>query len=74
MRGYGGDGDLAVKATLALANLQNQCDPSRLEQTSHISFDGNGNLYVADSNNQRIRRIGADGIINTVAGSGSARQ
>jgi len=70
VRGYNGDGDLAANATLALANLQNPCDPQKLEQTSHISFDATGNLYIADSNNQRIRRIGVDGVISTVAGSG----
>ena len=29
-------------------------------------------LYVADTGNSRVRRIGTDGIIRTVAGNGSA--
>ena len=29
-----------------------------------------GNLYIADRNNNRIRRVGPDGIIITVAGNG----
>ena len=70
VRGFSGDGDPAISAILGLANVQNPCDPARLEQTSHISFDAAGNLYLADSNNQRIRRIAADGTISTVAGSG----
>ncbi len=70
VRGFSGDGNLAAKATLALANVQNPCDPARFEQTSHLAFDAAGNLYIADSNNQRIRRIGTDGVISTVAGSG----
>jgi uncharacterized protein (TIGR03437 family) len=70
VRGFAGDGELATRATLALANVQNPCDPLTFEQTSHISFDSAGNLYIADSNNQRIRRIGSNGVISTVAGSG----
>ena len=45
--------------------------PTRFEQTSHISFDTKGNLYIADSNNQRIRRIDPAGVITTIAGDGT---
>jgi trimeric autotransporter adhesin len=38
-----------------------------------IAFDAAGNLYIADYNNSRIRRVAAGtGIITTVAGSGLA--
>jgi len=70
VRGGGGDGGPAVAAELALANLQNECDPLRFEQTSHISLDSRGNLYIADSNNHRIRVISSQGVMTTVAGSG----
>jgi uncharacterized repeat protein (TIGR02543 family) len=33
--------------------------------------DSSGNLYIADSGNHRIRRIGPDGKITTVAGNGT---
>ena len=36
-----------------------------------VALDTNGNLYVADYNNNRIRRVDANGIITTVAGNGS---
>jgi uncharacterized protein (TIGR03437 family) len=36
-----------------------------------IAFDGAGNLYIADSGNQRIRKVSAaTGIISTLAGDG----
>jgi uncharacterized protein (TIGR03437 family) len=70
-RGYSGDDGPAVNAQLALANVQNECDPNRYEQTVHLSLDSAGNIYFADSNNQRIRRITPQGTISTVVGSGN---
>jgi sugar lactone lactonase YvrE len=38
-----------------------------------VALDGSGNVFVADSNDVRIRRIdGTSGIITTVAGTGAA--
>ena len=36
-----------------------------------MALDSRGNLYVVDFGNKRIRRIGTDGIVNTVAGGGT---
>lgn len=36
-----------------------------------VAIDGSGNLYVADSNNNRIREI-SGGIVTTLAGNGTA--
>src|SRR5262249_13763054 len=54
--GFAGDGGLATDADLF--------GPGAL------AFDHAGNLYVADANNNRIRRIDAAGVITTVAGTG----
>ena len=35
-----------------------------------LDFDAAGNLYVAEGDGHRVRRIGTDGIITTVAGTG----
>jgi NHL repeat len=46
-----------------------------LTQPSSVALDSSGNLYVADSGNNVIRRVGAaDGLITTVAGNYAADQ
>jgi cysteine-rich repeat protein len=55
-RGYSGDGMAATNAQLA--------DPIG------VAVDGHGNLYIADITNHRIRRVGSNGTISTVAGTG----
>jgi hypothetical protein len=58
--GYSGDGGLARSAEIS-------------SSIGQIAFDTAGNLYFADTGNQRIRRIdAATGIISTVAGNGTA--
>ena len=37
-----------------------------------IAVDGSGNVYVSDMHVQRVRRIGADGVVVTAAGSGQS--
>jgi uncharacterized protein (TIGR03437 family) len=43
---------------------------ARLSKPAGIGFDRNGNLLIADTGNHRVRRVGADGVISTVAGNG----
>ena len=54
--GYGGNGGPAIDALL--------------ENPGGIAFDPAGNLYFADRDNHRLRRIDTNGIISTVAGNG----
>lgn len=55
--GFSGDGGLATNATL--------------EGPFGLTFDQFGNLFIADQGNGRIRKVGTDGIITTVAGAGT---
>lgn len=56
--GFGGDGGRGELA--------------QLSQPSGITYDGAGNLYIADAANHRIRKVDGAGIITTVAGNGKA--
>ena len=57
MSGFSGDGGPATEA--------------QLNNPRGVSADGMGNIYIADTNNNRIRKVAA-GFISTVAGNGSA--
>lgn len=45
---------------------------AELNQPSGIVLDSAGDLYIADTFNNRIRMVGASGIITTIAGNGTA--
>jgi sugar lactone lactonase YvrE len=55
--GFSGDGDAATNASLA--------------GPVGVAVDGAGNLFIADTGNDRIRKVDTSGIITTVAGNGS---
>jgi sugar lactone lactonase YvrE len=46
---------------------------ARLNAPRGLVTDSSGNLYIADSTNHRIRKIGRSGIITTIAGDGTPR-
>ncbi|MCK9927852.1 protein kinase [Frankia sp. Mgl5] len=56
--GYSGDGGPAAAA--------------KLNGPGSAVLDKNGNIYIPDAQNYRIRKITPDGIINTIAGTGTA--
>jgi sugar lactone lactonase YvrE len=44
---------------------------AQFKSPSQIAVDAEGNVYVADQVNERIRRIAPDGTTSTVAGNGT---
>ncbi|MCK9931927.1 serine/threonine-protein kinase [Frankia sp. Mgl5] len=44
---------------------------ARLRGVRDVAVDGAGNIYLAEERNDRIRRVGRDGVITTVAGGGA---
>ena len=56
--GFSGDGAAAVAA--------------QLNRPGGLALDGSGNLYIADTSNNRIRKVDSSGNISTVAGGGSS--
>jgi len=48
-----------------------QATDAELNNPSGITIDNDGNLYIMDRNNHRIRKVTTDGIINTIVGTGS---
>ena len=57
--GYGGDGGPATSA--------------QINAPRDVAVDSDGNIYIADTNNRRIRKVTAStGVITTVAGDGTS--
>lgn len=56
VQGFGGDGGPAVAAML--------------DGPAGVAITADGRMVIADARNHRVRVVGADGMINTLAGSG----
>ena len=57
--GFGGDGGPANQASIS--------------SPRGVAVDGGGNLYIADTENNRIRKVDSTGTITTIAGTGTGR-
>jgi len=56
--GYGGDEGTAMSASL--------------NQPAGVAVDDNGDIFISDTANNRIRQVTPDGVIHTIAGTGTA--
>jgi uncharacterized protein (TIGR03437 family) len=57
VRGYAGDGGPATQAHLSCPH--------------GVAVDSAGNLFIGDTENNRVRKVGPDGVISTIAGTGA---
>lgn len=64
VRGFAGDGGQAVDSHLSLA-----LGP-RSEIGSALAADVQGDLFIADTGNERVREVSVAGVITTIAGDG----
>jgi sugar lactone lactonase YvrE len=69
------DGTVSVVAGIGVQGFSGDrgtATEARLDSPMGIAVDGNGNLYVSDTHNHRVRKVAAaSGIISTIAGTGN---
>ena len=62
---------LAGNGTAGLSGDNGPATGAELFQPLGVALDSAGNLYIADSDNMRIRKVSSTGVITTVAGNGT---
>ena len=73
IRAINAAGDVATYSGLGTAGFTDGiAAAARFNSPAGLASDGGGALYVADSQNHRIRRVATDGSVSTVAGTGVA--
>ncbi|MFI8912908.1 RICIN domain-containing protein [Streptomyces sp. NPDC053513] len=69
------DGKVSTVAGTGVAGFKGDnglATAAQLNWPREVAVDSAGNLYIADGNNNRVRKVTTDGIISTVVGSGVA--
>jgi len=72
--GYAGDGGPAIQSQLNFPRAFPYDGLDWLDIVGNLAIDRAGNLYIADMENDRVRKVGVDGIITTVPGPGHVLQ
>lgn len=73
VRKVGPDGIITTFAGTGVPGYSGDGGPATLAQfgsVASLTVGGDNSVYIADSSNRRIRRVGTDGIITTAAGTG----
>ncbi|WP_239311258.1 MULTISPECIES: protein kinase [unclassified Frankia] len=71
----GKDGTVTTVAGTGTSGFTSDGGPAnqaQLDSPAATVLDSSGNIYISDSSNQRIRKIDTNGIITTIAGTGTA--
>jgi hypothetical protein len=61
----------AGNGTAGFSGDGGQASAAELNYPTGVAIDTAGNLYIADENNNRIRKVNASGVISTYAGTGA---
>ena len=75
VRRIDGQGTIITVAGVGTGGFSGDGGPATAAQLNHpaaLAVDGSGRVYVADRDNDRVRRVGADGVIQTIAGTDTA--
>jgi sugar lactone lactonase YvrE len=64
--------DLLAGEAHAIGNLDGPALAARFNEPQGAVSDALGNLYIADTGNQSIRKLAADGTVSTIAGKSGA--
>ena len=68
------DGRIQTIAGNGVAGFSGDGGPSQQALLSHpygLALDAQGNVYIADLSNARVRKVSTDGVIRTIAGGGA---
>ena len=63
---------IAGNGTLGFYGDGSTASSAELNSPQSVAVDNSGNIYITDAGNNRIRKIDTSGIINTIAGNGTA--
>ncbi len=63
---------VAGNGTASFSGDGGQATAAEINGAVGVTFDGAGNMFIADRNNNRIRKVTTAGIINTYVGNGTA--
>jgi sugar lactone lactonase YvrE len=66
-----GDGKVCATATAACGD-GGRASSAELHRPTGVAVDGAGNLYIGDTEDNRIRKVSPAGTITTIAGTGKA--
>ncbi len=73
IRRVGTDGNITTVAGTGIFGFSGDGGPATQAQFYNpkgVAIGSDGSIYISDSGNNRVRRVGTDGIITTVAGTG----